>query len=183
MTLTDHEDENLAEEAFLWFLEGEAIGEGRCIEATLPPAQQTITLQVTDSNGSQGEADVSIEVIVVDPNDECPFEDATGLDADENGCIDTVDGLHELIRSYVDSDDINEKLAKSLDAKVKNASKSVSKGNICAAINKLEAFKNQVEAQTGKNKKISPGSGAIIIKYTNNVIADILSQLPQGETC
>jgi hypothetical protein len=78
-------------------------------------------------------------------------------------------------------------MANSLKQKVANADKSATKENICAAVNQLEAFRNQVDAQTETetemDKKISKEAAAMIIEYANNVIAGLLSQLPPGETC
>jgi hypothetical protein len=121
------------------------------------------------------------------PPDSCPEEDSSGFDADGDGCIDSIDGLPDLIDTLIDSGAIDETMANSLKQKVANAEKSATKENICTAVNQLEAFKNQVNAQTqteeDKDKKISPESGAMIIEYANNVITNLLSQLPQGETC
>ena len=65
--------------------------------------------------------------------------------------------------------------------KVENATKSADKGNICAAINKLEALKNQINAQKGK--KITEEEAADeVIAYTDSVIAYFQSQLPAGES-
>jgi hypothetical protein len=115
--------------------------------------------------------------------DACPYEDATGFDADGDGCIDSLGGLSDVIDTLLDSEAIDETMATSLKQKLANAEKSATKENICAAVNQLEAFQNQVEAQTGEDKKISSEEGAMIIEYADNVIADLLSQLPQGESC
>ena len=66
-------------------------------------------------------------------------------------------------------------------AKVDNAEKSATKDNICAAINQLNALKNQVNAQRGN--KISDEAADEIIAYADSVIAYLLSQLPSGESC
>ena len=65
--------------------------------------------------------------------------------------------------------------------KVENAEKSASKENICAAVNQLEAFKNQIEAKRGN--PLSDVVADKIIQYTNNIIFKLLVKLPEGESC
>ena len=120
---------------------------------------------------------------ICDYIDECPEENSTGFDADQNGCIDSLNELPVVIDTLLDSEAIDERIANSLKQKLANAEKSVTKENICAAINLLEAFKNQVNAQTGDGKKISAEAAALIIEYTDNVIAVLISQLPLDESC
>ncbi len=118
---------------------------------------------------------------VGDAQDACPLEDATGLDADGNGCIDTISGLTDVLNTLVSEGVIEEQLVNSLLSKVENAEASVNKDNICAAINKFEALINEVNAQRGK--KISNEAADLIILYTNNLIANLRDQLPEGDSC
>ena len=118
---------------------------------------------------------------ICDDDDECPEQDSTGFDADGDGCIDSLGGLSDAIDGLLDIGAIDEAMATSLKQKIENAEKSATKENICAAVNQVEAFKNQVEAQSGK--KISDEAADMIIEYANNVIEDLLSQLPPGDTC
>ena len=53
--------------------------------------------------------------------------------------------------------------------------------NICAAINQLEAFKNQINAQSGN--KISDEAADLLIAYADNLITQLLIELPPGESC
>jgi hypothetical protein len=76
---------------------------------------------------------------------------------------------------------IDEQLQSSLLSKVDNAQQSADKENICTAINKLEALKNEVNAQRGK--KISDEAADEVIAYADSVIAYLLSQLPEGDSC
>jgi hypothetical protein len=64
---------------------------------------------------------------------------------------------------------------------VDNAALSIDKGNICAAVNKLEAMQNEVNAQ--RDKKITDEAADEVIAYTDSVIAYLLSQLPAEESC
>jgi len=113
--------------------------------------------------------------------DSCPFEDATGSDADGDGCIDTLSGMTEVLEALVAEGVIAEELQNSLSTKVESAEKSVNKDNICAAVNKLEALINEVNAQRGK--KISDEAADLSIAYTNNLITTLLDQLPSGDSC
>ncbi len=113
--------------------------------------------------------------------DQCPDEDATGLDADQDGCIDSLSGLAEIVQTLVIEGVIDEQMENSLLSKIENAENSADKENICAAVNKMEALKSQVDAQRGK--KISPEGADFVIAYADNVIAELLAQLPLGESC
>ena len=118
---------------------------------------------------------------VLDDVDVCPDEDATGFDADGNGCIGTLLGLTALLETLVTEGVIDSTMETSLISKIENAEKSADKENICAAISKVEAFKSQIEAQRGK--KISDEAADMLIAYADNVIMELLSHLPVGETC
>lgn len=113
--------------------------------------------------------------------DACPNENATGFDANSDGCIDSISGLDAMINALVLQGVISPELQTSLLTKIVNAEKSAGKDNICAAVNQLGAFKNEVNAQRGT--KISADAADMIIAYVNNVIAYLLSQLPTGESC
>ena len=118
---------------------------------------------------------------IPDADDLCPDENATGFDADQDGCIDSITGLADVLITLVDEDVIDADFANSLIKKVENAQKSTTKDNICAAVNQLGAFINEIEAQTGK--KLSEESATFLIEYTNNVITWLLESLPEGESC
>ena len=107
---------------------------------------------------------------ILDVDDACPLEDASGFDANSDGCIDNVAGLQQVINTLPD-DVLSDEIVNSLTSKVDNALKSFDKENDEAAINMLGAFVNQVEAQRGK--KISEEAADMLIKYANNVIAKI----------
>ena len=105
---------------------------------------------------------------IPDDQDECLNEDSTGFDYDGDGCIDSLAGLNEMLETLVDQGIIDSKLKDSLLSKVANAEKSADKENIDAAINKLEALINEIDAQTGK--KISAESAEEIVAYTESII-------------
>jgi hypothetical protein len=118
---------------------------------------------------------------MVDAVDNCPFEDSKGFDADSDGCIDTMTGLTDIIETLVTEGVIDEQVQNSLTSKLDNASKSATKGNICAAVNQIKAFKNQIEAQRGK--KVSDVAADLLIAYADNLIEQLLGELPPGESC
>lgn len=104
---------------------------------------------------------------IADVDDTCPYEDATGFDADSNGCIDTLEGLI----SIIDAQGLQPGFVNSLLSKVENVAKSLGKGNDRAALNQLKAFINAIEAQKGK--KISASTADMLMAYANNVIRQI----------
>lgn len=113
--------------------------------------------------------------------DACEQEDATGFDADKNGCIDQISDLSAMITELEINGGITSQMKNSLSSKIDNASKSESKDNICAAINQLEAFKSQIEAQRGK--KISNQVADNIITYTNSIISYFNNSLSIEDIC
>jgi hypothetical protein len=113
--------------------------------------------------------------------DACPAEDATGFDADSNGCIDSFAGLLDLLAKLGAEEVIDDEMQNSLISKVSNADKSYDKDKICTAINQLGAFKNQVAAQTGN--KISVEAAEMVTAYADNLIALFESEMPSGESC
>jgi len=113
--------------------------------------------------------------------DACPTEDATGFDIDSDGCLDNLTGLNDFINSLVVNGVINQNLAGPLVAKVTNADKSVIKNNICAAINQIEAFKNQIEAK--RENPLSEEVADQLIQYADNVIYRLVTELTEGVGC
>ena len=114
-------------------------------------------------------------------SDVCPSENATGFDVDNDGCIDSFNGLIDLVAGLVIEGVITSNMENSLLSKVSNAQSSSDRENVCTAINELDAFKNQVAAQTGK--KISPDAASLVIEYADSVILYLQNQLPSGDTC
>jgi len=110
------------------------------------------------------------EGYVKNSNDMCPLENATGFDADSNGCIDTLGGLKIVITNLPRST-ISDTVKKSLLVYVNTAQKYLDRGNEKAAIKTLEDFKSQVNAWKGS--KIPRSTANMLITYANNVIAKI----------
>jgi hypothetical protein len=113
--------------------------------------------------------------------DYCPYEDSTGLDADGDGCIDSFSGLTGRLQTLFTQEMIERTLQNSLTIKVMNAQAMADKNNTCAAVNKLEALKKEVNAQRGK--KVADESANLIVTYDNSLIIQLLNGLPAGETC
>ena len=111
---------------------------------------------------------------VLDVEDLCPFEDSGGVDADLNGCVDTVAGLQDVIISASVSGEIANQTNASLTSKMDNVVSNVDRENYATAINVLQAFINEVEAQSGK--KIDPETAEMLIEYANNLIAELYTE-------
>lgn len=107
---------------------------------------------------------------LIDEIDACPFQDSSGLDADNDGCIDTFEGLVEVINSLPDSE-LPDELKSSLISKIENALHLVDKGADKAAVNVLNALVNQISAQEGK--KIPPETAEMLTQYALNLIVQI----------
>ena len=112
---------------------------------------------------------------------DCYINLISTIDADEDGSIDSTDGINDMAETLTDEGVIDEQMENSLLFKIDNASQSATKDNICAAINQLEALINQVNAQRGK--KITDEAANDVIAYTQSVIDRYLDQLPDGESC
>jgi len=113
---------------------------------------------------------------VPDDQDACPDEDATGFDADGDGCIDNMPGLIGTVKRLVDEGVINKQLYKSIVSHVTNAAKSAKKENINAVIGQLTALIHEIDAQT--TKKISEESAEQVVEYIENIIRWYRSQMP-----
>lgn len=118
---------------------------------------------------------------VPDAEDKCPNRDATGYDADGDGCIDSLDGLEQLIEMLLDEGAIDKKLYKKLLKDDEKAIKSFEKDKICKTIKDLEKLIKDIDKQV--DKKISNDDAALITDYSNNVIQWLLESLPEGDSC
>lgn len=102
-----------------------------------------------------------------DASDSCPLEDARGFDTNGDGCIDSVDHMPALIESIT----LPQGVENSLLSTVNNAMKSLDKENTNAAINQINAFINNVNAQRGK--KISEEDAQMLIDFAEMAIDQI----------
>jgi len=166
-----------------YYVEGGTCGDIDCDDddADINPGEIEVCNGVDDDCNSiidDGDTDGDRVTVCLDM---CPDEDATGFDANNDGCIDNISGLRDLLETLVAEGVIEEQLQNSLLSKVDNALKSADKENICTAINQLEAFKNEINAQRGK--KIADDAAYLVIEYTDNVIDGLLAELPPGDTC
>ena len=104
---------------------------------------------------------------VLDIADVCSLEDATGFDADNNGCIDRITDLPTVFNTLYTEGAINSTLWNSLNAKINAAIAASTRDNVCAAVNVLGALKNEITAQTGK--KVSVASAQLLQPFITNV--------------
>jgi parallel beta-helix repeat protein len=107
---------------------------------------------------------------IPDGEDACPAEDATGFDANQDGCLDTFSGLSQIIATLPD-EVLSEETRNSLVSKVENAKQSSDKDVDSAAISQLHAFINEIEAQ--RDKKVSNEAADLLIAYALNIINQI----------
>jgi hypothetical protein len=112
---------------------------------------------------------------VIDGSDICPLENATGLDADTDGCVDTIGGLTDNLNTLVNAGVIDYTLKNSLLAKIEAAERASSRENICAALGQLEALQNQVNAQIGN--KISGEAAELVISNIYNYADNLIFQM------
>ncbi|MBI4241099.1 MAG: NHL repeat-containing protein [Candidatus Rokubacteria bacterium] len=95
----------------------------------------------------------------------CPCEaPSLGLDADQNGCTDTIAGLKTIVQGL----SIDSKLKNGLLGKLDEAQKALDRGSTLVAVNKLRDFIDQVEGQRGKG--ISASDADLLVVYANNLI-------------
>ena len=138
---------------------------------------QNIIMNIKESV-DPGTGEIAISVIISDSDgdgilddvDNCPLENATGLDANFDGCKDTIDALINVTKSL----NLKQGIENSLDAKLQNAKDALNAKNANQrqdAINKLQAFINEVDAQ--RNKSITNEQANLLIAMTNNVILQI----------
>lgn len=129
-----------------------------------------------DNEGGDADGDRVCQLV-----DSCPTEDATGFDANLDGCIDSIDGISDFLNTLVDETVIDATLRDQLLSRMATASATLDRDNICAAVNQFEALKNQITALAGK--KISGEAADQVIAYIDNVITLQLAALPPGSIC
>jgi sugar lactone lactonase YvrE len=99
--------------------------------------------------------------------DACPHEvPEQGLDADHNGCTDTIAGLKTIVQNL----SINSTLKNGLLGKLDEAQKALNRGNKQVAVNKLLSFISQVEGAKN-NHQITDVDAALLLAYANNLIS------------
>ena len=102
------------------------------------------------------------------PQDACPCEaPSMSLDADQNGCTDSLAGLRTIVEGLTIASQVKNGLLGKLD----EAQKALDRNNTRVAINKLQAFIDQVEGQRGQG--ISESDADLLVAYANNLIAII----------
>ncbi len=106
---------------------------------------------------------------VLDIVDNCPLENATGFDADSNGCIDSFSGLRDLINA-LDPSIMPYNLKTFLISIVNSAEKESLKGNINTSVYLLNhKFKYYVEKHRSWGI-ISDNVANLLIDYADNII-------------
>lgn len=102
---------------------------------------------------------------VDDARDACPLEAPDlGLDADDNGCTDTLAGL----RSIVESLAMDSRAKNGLLSKLDEAQRAVDAGRIRVAENKLKDFIDQVEGL--RSSSLTDEAADLFVEYANNLM-------------
>ncbi len=97
--------------------------------------------------------------------DACPYTNPGGLDADLNGCTDSLDGLAAIVEVL----GLHHGTETALLASINAAAQSVALGDYATAADELGAFINKVEAQRGKTIPVDVAN--MLIAYADNIIA------------
>ena len=169
---------------------GDADGDGTCEDVDNCPGVANDQTD-TDGDGDGDACDVCAYDSANDAEgdgvcgdiDNCPYvaNSAQG-DVDGDGAGDSCDVCPSDPDDAIDGDGvISSTMENSLLTKLGAATRSAGRDSICAAVNELEAFKNQIAAQRGK--KVSEQAAVLLLAYANNVISSLEGQLPEGETC
>lgn len=99
-------------------------------------------------------------------SDACPHEAPDqGLDADHNGCTDTIAGLKTIVQGL----SINSNLKNGLLGKLNEAQKAVNRGATRPAVRNLNDFIDQVTAAK-KNHQITDIDADLLLAYAQNLI-------------
>ena len=100
---------------------------------------------------------------VEDTVDVCPLEDASGFDANVDGCLDSAEGLSALIASF----ELSNGLTNSLDAKAK-----IKDNDNEGAVDDYNALINVIENNFA-NGVLTDEQSALFIAYIQNIIAQL----------
>jgi hypothetical protein len=106
---------------------------------------------------------------VLDEDDACQYEDATEQDANGDGCIDEIETLPDVVEEL----ELPKGQENSFLNKTEDIQDSIDAGSTQQAINQLNAFIKQVEAQRGK--KLTYEEADMLIEYATNLINSLSS--------
>ena len=112
--------------------------------------------------------------------DQCPDEDASGLDADQSGCIDSFKEFRQLIKELKKQNELHVRLMNRLNYVATRGQFYEKKGRICDAIQATELMKEKIEAKRGV--QVSDSIADLLVTYTNN-IATVLVASSGGTNC
>lgn len=93
--------------------------------------------------------------------DHCPTENATGYDVDQNGCIDNISGLLEMIHQLAGAGMIDPAIVGSLLEEVETAKRLADQELFCLAIQVLDDFQYQINVQTSQSMLTSEAAGSL----------------------
>ena len=100
-------------------------------------------------------------------DDNCPLVDATGLDADGDGCLDSLDGLEILILSM----NLPHGAENALLTKVYDAQAAFNNGDIAGTEAHLNALLNHIAAQSGQDLTVEQAN--LLTAYIQNILIQL----------
>lgn len=115
---------------------------------------------------------------VPDDVDLCPEEDSNGFDADEDGCVDSLDGLKAMIKQYIAEGSISRRTGYRMLWKVKFALWAERKGKIRYTVYGLKSLKRYVQYKAKKGNRIDIEAADMLEQYTNNLIWQLSDKIP-----
>lgn len=105
---------------------------------------------------------------IEDADDTCPDEDATGLDANGDGCVDRLEDLPRVIREETS---LSANVQRPLLAIVNASIRVLEQGNVRAALQALSAFAHRLRAQRGT--KTGEADAAMLLAFSSNVATQL----------
>jgi hypothetical protein len=174
-------DAALPEQAYAYILELDetgAITGGTWAAGNLSAAPDFFLLPLSGAAQLEGFDQASLDAMLTlsadsdddgvgDSLDACPSEGSRGLDADADGCVDSVYDLPALVTSL----NLDRGTANALQASAQAAVAAAERGSATSAVHQLAAFVNKVEAQQGE--KIDVDDTALLIAFADNAAAGL----------
>ena len=136
------------------------------------PAVPNPLQEDSDSDGTGDACDPDADGDKVsNETDICPEENANGFDANSDGCIDDIQGITQVVNTTLVENSLSPEIVVSLTSKVESALNSIDKEKDNVAVNQLNAFINELNAQRGK--KVSEAAADLLINYAQNIITNV----------
>lgn len=119
------------------------------------------TYGVAFANDSDGDG-------IADSLDNCPSEDASSADANQDGCLDNVNELINMVILGVETGDIAKQMQTPFTKKLQHAMRLIEDQAFCDAKEKIISFNAHLKAQKGK--KVTEGYADILLTYADGLL-------------